>query len=31
MSAYKYFRDEFEAHAGAGECPVKARARALVA
>jgi NADH-quinone oxidoreductase subunit F len=24
MSAYKYFRDEFEAHCGAGACPVRA-------
>jgi NADH-quinone oxidoreductase subunit F len=31
MSAYKYFREEFEAHCGAGECPVKARAASLVA
>jgi NADH-quinone oxidoreductase subunit F len=31
LSAYKYFRDEFEGHCGAGECPVKARARAQAA
>jgi NADH-quinone oxidoreductase subunit F len=31
MSAYKHFRDEFEAHCGAGACPVKNRAAALVA
>jgi NADH-quinone oxidoreductase subunit F len=31
MSAYKYFRDEFEAHCDAGECPVKARTRAKAA
>ena len=31
MSAYKYFRDEFEAHCGAGRCPVRAQATALVA
>jgi NADH-quinone oxidoreductase subunit F len=31
MSAYKYFREEFEAHCGAGECPVKAQAASLVA
>jgi hypothetical protein len=32
MSAYKYFHDEFEAHCGAGRCPVKAaQATALVA
>ena len=27
MSAYKHFREEFEAHCGAGQCPVKAAAR----
>ena len=31
MSAYKYFRDEFEAHCGAGRCPVRAQVTALVA
>jgi NADH-quinone oxidoreductase subunit F len=31
MSAYRYFRDEFEAHAGAGACPVKSRVAAMVA
>ena len=31
ISAYKYFRDEFEGHCGAGECPVKARTRAQAA
>ena len=31
LSAYKYFRDEFEGHCGAGECPVKARTRAKAA
>ncbi len=31
MSAYKYFREEFEAHCGAGRCPVRAQATALVA
>ncbi|HEV7677606.1 MAG TPA: NADH-quinone oxidoreductase subunit NuoF [Candidatus Dormibacteraeota bacterium] len=28
MSAYKAFRDEFESHVGAGQCPVQARNRA---
>jgi hypothetical protein len=31
MSAYKAFRDEFEAHCGAGRCPVRTQAPALVA
>jgi NADH:ubiquinone oxidoreductase subunit F (NADH-binding) len=31
MSAYKSFRDEFEAHCGAGRCPVRTQATALVA
>ena len=31
MSAYNAFRDEFESHCGAGECPVKARFRAKAA
>ena len=31
MSAYKHFRDEFDSHCGAGECPVKARFRAQAA
>ena len=31
MSAYKAFRDEFEAHCGAGRCPVRTQAAALVA
>jgi NADH-quinone oxidoreductase subunit F len=31
MSAYKYFREEFEAHCNAGTCPVKARAEARAA
>jgi hypothetical protein len=31
MSAYKNFRDEFEAHCGAGRCPVRAQTTALVA
>jgi NADH-quinone oxidoreductase subunit F len=31
MSAYKAFREEFEAHCGAGRCPVRAQAAALVA
>ena len=31
MSAYRAFRDEFESHCGAGECPVKARFRAKAA
>jgi NADH-quinone oxidoreductase subunit F len=31
MSAFTAFRDEFEAHCGAGECPVAARNRAAVA
>ncbi len=26
MSAYRMFRDEFEAHCGAGQCPVRAQA-----
>ena len=30
MSAYAAFRDEFEAHAGAGHCPVRVPATALV-
>jgi NADH-quinone oxidoreductase subunit F len=30
MSAYAAFRDEFEAHCGAGTCPVRARAAQLV-
>ena len=30
MSAYKFFREEFEAHCGAGRCPVR-RARTLEA
>jgi NADH-quinone oxidoreductase subunit F len=31
ISAYKYFRDEFEGHCGAGACPVKARTQAQAA
>jgi hypothetical protein len=31
MSAYKSFRGEFEAHCGAGRCPVRTQATALVA
>ncbi len=31
MSAYKSFREEFEAHCGAGRCPVRTQATALVA
>jgi len=31
MSAYRAFREEFDSHCGAGECPVKARVRAKAA
>jgi len=31
LSAYRAFRDEFEAHCGAGRCPVRTRSAALVA
>ncbi|MBV8194435.1 MAG: NADH-quinone oxidoreductase subunit NuoF [Candidatus Dormibacteraeota bacterium] len=31
MSAYRHFRDEFELHCGAGQCPVKARYQARAA
>jgi NADH-quinone oxidoreductase subunit F len=31
MSAYRAFRDEFEAHCGAGACPIKSRAAAVAA
>jgi NADH-quinone oxidoreductase subunit F len=30
MSAFKAFREEFESHCDAGECPVQARNRAAV-
>jgi NADH-quinone oxidoreductase subunit F len=31
MSAYQYFREEFEAHCGAGQCPVRAADAAVPA